>query len=190
MATISLTFLGATISFIVTLIMAQWSLGYLETRVPFDIDIRNEYSYRFEEEYSINDIKDLPELDYSEVIKYLNDNGHNVESYCKLEKYFMNKDDFYIRDINNIPILAIKVSDFNKLRSMLGYEEIKLKDNEFTTQWHKTTDEVDIDKYIKENSSLNINGKNLNISSKPYYKESLGEGIYNIYSDNIIIFPR
>lgn len=189
MATISLTFLGAAISFTLTLIMSQWSLGYLDYRVPFDIDIRNEYSYRFKEEYSLNDIKDIPKIDYSEVVNYLNDNNYDVESYCQLEKYFINKDDFYIRDENNIPIIAIKLSDFNKLRSILGYKEIKLKDNEFTTQWHKMKAQSDINKYIKENSSIKVDGKILKISSKPYYKESLGEGIYNLYSDNIIILP-
>ncbi|QYE96565.1 ABC transporter permease [Paraclostridium sordellii] len=189
MATISLTFLGAAISFTLTLIMSQWSLGYLDYRVPFDIDIRNEYSYRFKEEYSLNDIKDIPKIDYSEVVNYLNDNNYDVESYCQLEKYFINKDDFYIRDENNIPIIAIKLSDFNKLRSMLGYKEIKLKDNEFTTQWHKMKAQSDINKYIKENSSIKVDGKILKISSKPYYKESLGESIYNLYSDNIIILP-
>ncbi|MDU7967927.1 MAG: FtsX-like permease family protein, partial [Paeniclostridium sordellii] len=189
MATISLTFLGAAISFTLTLIMSQWSLGYLDYRVPFDIDIRNEYSYRFKEEYSLNDIKDIPKIDYSEVVNYLNDNNYDVESYCQLEKYFINKDDFYIRDENNIPIIAIKLSDFNKLRSMLGYKEIKLKDNEFTTQWHKMKSQSDINKYIKENSSIKVYGKTLKFSPKPYYKESLGEGIYNLYSDNIIILP-
>ena len=189
MATISLTFLGSAISFSLTLIMSQWSLGYLDYRVPFDIDIRNEYSYNLREEYSLHDIKDIPKIDYSEVIKYLNDNDYNVDSYCQVEKYFINKDDFYIRDTNNIPIIAIKLSDFNKLRSMLGYKEIKLKDNEFTTQWHKMEDESDIDKYIKENSSIKVDGKTLKLSSKSYYKESLGEGIYNIYSNNIIILP-
>lgn len=189
MATISLTFLGAAISFTLTLIMSQWSLGYLDYRVPFDIDIRNEYSYRFKEEYSLNDIKDIPKMDYSEVVNYLNDNNYDVESYCQLEKYFINKDDFYIRDENNIPIIAIKLSDFNKLRSMLGYKEIKLKDNEFTTQWHKMKSQSDINKYIKENSSIKVYGKTLKLSPKPYYKESLGEGIYNLYSDNIIILP-
>ncbi|MBS6023301.1 MAG: FtsX-like permease family protein [Paeniclostridium sordellii] len=189
MATISLTFLGAAISFTLTLIMSQWSLGYLDYRVPFDIDIRNEYSYRFKEEYSLNDIKDIPKIDYSEVVNYLNDNNYDVESYCQLEKYFINKDDFYIRDENNIPIIAIKLSDFNKLRSMLGYKEIELKDNEFTTQWHKMKSQSDINKYIKENSSIKVYGKTLKLSLKPYYKESLGEGIYNLYSDNIIILP-
>ncbi|CEN90206.1 ABC transporter permease [[Clostridium] sordellii] len=189
MATISLTFLGAAISFTLTLIMSQWSLGYLDYRVPFDIYIRNEYSYGFREEYSLNDIKDIPKIDYSEVVNYLNDNNYDVESYCQLEKYFINKDDFYIRDENNIPIIAIKLSDFNKMRSMLEYKEVKLKDNEFTTQWHKMKSQSDINKYIKENSSIKVDGKTLKLSPKSYYKESLGEGIYNLYSENIIILP-
>ncbi|WP_242824074.1 FtsX-like permease family protein [[Clostridium] dakarense] len=189
MATISLTFLGGAISFIMTLFMSQWSLGYLDYRVPFDIQIGNEYSYGFREEYSINDIEDIPKIDYSEVVKYLNDNDYDIENYCQVEKYFINKEDFYIRDTNNIPIIAIKVSDFNKLRSMLGYKEIKLKSNEFTTQWHRMIDEEGRNKYIKENSILNIDGKELKISSNPYHDESIGEGIYNVYSDNIIILP-
>lgn len=41
MATISITFLGAMISFIMTLVMSQWSMGYLDMRVPYDIEIRN-----------------------------------------------------------------------------------------------------------------------------------------------------
>lgn len=189
MATVSLTFLGGAISFIITLFMSQWALGYLDYRVPFDIEIRNEYSYGFRKENSINDIEDIPKIDYSEVIKYLNDNDYDIESYSQVEKYFINKEDFYIRDKNNSPILAIKVSDFNKLRSMLGYEEIKLKSYEFATQWNSTIDEKSRNKYIKENSILNIDGQELKISSNPYYDKSIGVGIYNYYSDNIIILP-
>lgn len=191
MATISITFLGATISFIVTLIMAQWSLGYLNYRVPFDIYIENNYTYRYEEEYSINDINDIPKLDYSKVVNYINDNGLGVEEYCQIEKYFINKDDFYKRDGKDIPILGIKLSDFNKLRSMLGYEKISLKENEFTTQWQRLLEkgEGEVDKYFKENKSISINGKVLNLSSSPYYDESIGEKIYNNHSSNIIILP-
>ena len=47
MATISITFLGAMISFIMTLVMYQWAMGYLDMRVPYDIDIRNNYSTNF-----------------------------------------------------------------------------------------------------------------------------------------------
>ena len=182
MATISMTFLGAMISFIIALVMAQWAEGYLEMRVPYDIDIRNNYSIGFLNENNINDFKELPKLDYSEVIDYLNANGYDIESYCEVEKYTVKIDE------NRNLTLAIKLSDFNKLRSMLGYEEIKLKDNEFTTQWHKaTTDEV-IENYLKENYQLNINGMTFNISENSDYKDSIGEGFY-YKSENIVILP-
>ncbi|MDZ5017000.1 ABC transporter permease, partial [Clostridium perfringens] len=54
MATISMTFLGAMMSFIISIVMAQWILGYLDMRVPYDIDIRNSYSTNFLKEANIN----------------------------------------------------------------------------------------------------------------------------------------
>lgn len=182
MATIAMTFLGAMISFIMTLAMAQWSLGYLNMRVPYDIDIRNDYSYNF-------DIEDIPKLDYGKVVQYLNDEGYSVRDYCQVEKYFIDKDEFYTGDRNNSPMLAISLSDFNKLRTMLGYEKINLKENEFTTQWHSVVNNTDINKFLSKNKHLNINGEILNISKDSHYKESIGERIYDFYSYNIIILP-
>lgn len=182
MATIAMTFFGAMISFIMTLAMAQWSLGYLNMRVPYDIDIRNDYSYNF-------DIEDIPKLDYGEVVQYLNDEGYSVRDYCQVEKYFIDKDEFYTGDRNNSPMLAISLSDFNKLRTMLGYEKINLKENEFTTQWHSVVNNTDINKFLSKNKHLNINGEILNISKDSHYKESIGERIYDFYSYNIIILP-
>ena len=182
MATIAMTFLGAMISFIMTLAMAQWSLGYLNMRVPYDIDIRNDYSYNF-------DIEDIPKLDYGEVVQYLNDKGYSVRDYCQVEKYFIDKDEFYTGDRNNSPMLAISLSDFNKLRTMLGYEKINLKENEFTTQWHSVVNNTEISKFLSKNKYLNVNGEILNISKDSHYKESIGEGIYDFYSYNIIILP-
>ena len=182
MATISITFLGAMISFIMTLVMSQWSMGYLDMRVPYDIDIRNDYSYNF-------DIEDIPKLDYGEVVQYLNDEGYSVRDYCQVEKYFIDKDEFYTGDRNNSPMLAISLSDFNKLRTMLGYEKINLKENEFTTQWHSVVNNTDINKFLSKNKHLNINGEILNISKDSHYKESIGERIYDFYSYNIIILP-
>ena len=182
MATIAMTFLGAMISFIMTLAMAQWSVGYLNMRVPYDIDLRNDYSYNF-------DIEDIPKLDYGEVVQYLNDEGYSVRDYCQVEKYFIDKDEFYTGDRNNSPMLAISLSDFNKLRTMLGYEKINLKENEFTTQWHSVVNNTDINKFLSKNKHLNINGEILNISKDSHYKESIGERIYDFYSYNIIILP-
>ncbi len=182
MATISMTFLGAMISFIITLVMAQWALGYLDMRVPYDIDIRNNYSTNFLEKANINDVKELPKLDYSEVIDYLNDNGYDVKSYCQIEKYLIKVNE------NSESILAIRLSDFNQLRSMLGYEEIELKDNEFTTQWHSATTDEEINNYRSKNPNLIIGGNIFNISDNSAYKESIGEGVY-LGTNNIIILP-
>lgn len=189
MATIAMTFLGAMISFIITLVMAQWALGYLDMRVPYDVEIRNNYSNGFLTENNITDINDIPKLDYSEIIDYLNNKGHDVNSYCEVEKYFINKDDFYNKDKNNVSTIAISLSDFNKLRSMLGYDEIELKDNEFTTQWHSAVTDEEINSYIKDHANLNINGEELKLSENSYYKESIGEGLYGFYANNIIILP-
>lgn len=189
MATIAMTFLGAVISFIITLVMAQWALGYLDMRVPYDVEIRNNYSNGFLTENNITDIKDIPQLDYSEIIDYLNDKDHDVNSYCEVEKYFINKDDFYNKDKNNVSTIAISLSDFNKLRSMLGYDEIELKDNEFTTQWHSAVNDEEISNYIKDYANLNVNGEELKLSENSNYKESIGEGLYGSYVNNIIILP-
>lgn len=190
MATIAMTFLGAMISFIITLVMAQWAIGYLDMRVPYDVEIRNNYSNGFLTENNITDIKDIPQLDYSEIINYLNDKDHDVNSYCEVEKYFINKDDFYSKDKNNVSTIAISLSDFNKLRSMLGYDEIELKDNEFTTQWHSAVNDEEISNYIKDYANLNVNGEELKLSENSNHKESIGEGLYGSYVNNIIILPN
>lgn len=180
MATISMTFLGAMISFIITLVMAQWALGYLDMRVPYDIEIRNNYNKGFLEQANIRDFKELPKLDYSRVVEYLNDSGYEVKNYCEVEKYILKPDG------SSEQFLAISLSDFNKLRNMLGYEEVNLEDNEFATQWYSTvTDEV-ISNYLDNNYELNINGQTYNINENLVYKDSIGEGFYS-NTDNIII---
>ena len=72
---------------------------------------------------------------------------------------------------------------------MLGYEEISLKDNEFTTQWYSVVTDEEINSFLKDNSTLNIDDINLKISKNSTFKESIGEGIYGAYVDNIIILP-
>lgn len=189
MATISITFLGAVISFIITLVMTEWALGYLEMRVPFDVEIRNNYSHSFISEANISNANELPALDYSEVVDYLNEKGYDVNNYCEVKKYFINEEEYYNIDQKNISMIGIRLSDFNKMRRMLGYEEISLKDNEFTTQWYSVVTDEEINSFLKDNSTLNIDDINLKISKNSTFKESIGEGIYGAYVDNIIILP-
>lgn len=182
MGTISITFLGAMISLIITIVMAQWASGYLDMRVPYDIDIRNNYSTSFLEEANIKDIDEIPKLDYSQIIDHLNDKGYGLESYCQVEKFTANVWE------NSEPIIAISLSDFNQLRRMLGYGEVELRDNEFTTQWFGATSDDEINNYIDKNKELDIDGVRYEVSQTPYYKESIGEGFYHKV-DNIIILP-
>ena len=190
MATISLTFLGASISFIVTLLMSQWSLGYLDYRVPFDIELRSGYlDKNNDEKYSINKIEEIPKFQYSDIINYIKDYGVDIDEYEEVEKYFLNEEDFYKRDDMSIPPLAISLSDFNKLRNMQGYEQINLANYEYTTQWDGNTEDSEIENYINQNKFLNVSGSDMKISKDGYYKETLGEGIYNYPAKNIIILP-
>ena len=108
--------------------MAEWALGYLEMRVPFDVEIRNNQSHSFISEANISNANELPALDYSEVVDYLNEKGYDVNNYCEVKKYFINEEEYYNIDQKNISMIGIRLSDFNKMRRMLGYEEISLKD--------------------------------------------------------------
>ena len=190
MATVSIAFLGASISIILTLLMSQWSLGYLDYRIPFDIELRSgSYSYRIDDNSNTNKIGDMANFNYSEVINHLKDLGVELNEYEEVEKYFAKEEDFYKKDIKSTVPFIISLSDFNKLRSMQGYDKVSLKNNEYTIQWDKMTDKHQIDKYVNENKTINIKGNDLKISEKPYYLEVLGEGIYNYPATNIIIIP-
>ena len=191
MATISLSFLGAAISFVATLVMSQWSLGYLDYRVPFDISISN--AYYIPDRINITDKKEIPNINYEELIPSLNGEFHEennrIETFCAVEKYFIQEKDFTIRDQQKMPFLAISLSDFNQLRTMLGYEEITLSDTEYTTQWHNATGQTNMDAFLHSNSTLTIGQTKLTLSKTPFYQESIGESIYNFYTDAIIILP-
>ncbi|WP_040329075.1 FtsX-like permease family protein [Clostridium ihumii] len=190
MATVSIAFLGSSISIILTLLMSQWSLGYLDYRIPFDIELRSgSYSYRIDENSNTNKIGDMANFNYSELINHLKDLGVELNEYEEVEKYFAKEEDFYKKDIKSTAPFIISLSDFNKLRSMQGYDKVSLKNNEYTVQWDKMTDKGQIDKYVNENKTINIKGNDLRISEKPYYLEVLGEGIYNYPATNIIIIP-
>lgn len=181
MASIAMTFLGAALSIAGTLLLAQWSLGYLEYRVPYDINIRNDYD--------VLELEEIPEINYSSLIEKLEYEGYDIKDYVQVEKYIINPEDINNRDPREVPLIVVSLSDYNKAREMLGYDKIKLRDNEFTTHWARMVEKTEISRFIEENSTIEINDKSLKLSGKPYYEESIGEGIYNGYTSNILIVP-
>lgn len=187
MATISLTFLGAALSFTLTLIMSQWSLGFLDYRIPYDIIINNRYA----SSSKVQEIEDIPIIDYSYMYSYFVNQDYGIEDHCEVEKYFITENDFYNSKENGAPrpLLAISLSDYKRLRKMLGYSDVELKSNEFTMQWDTNIDDSEIKDYINQNPNINIQGNKINISSTPYYKESIGEYIYNSGTYAILVLP-
>ena len=181
-ATISLTFLGAALSFTLTLLLSQWSLGYLDNRIPFDTVAASKLNI-------MRTAEDISKIDYSGLVKYLDSENYDLKNYCEVEQYYIYDKKLYETGAADMPLFAIGLSDYNQLRKMLGYSEVKLGNNEFTTQWLKLVDNKLINEYISQNSTLKIKDKELKLSSSPYYIDSIGEYIYNSYEGGLVIIP-
>ena len=99
-------------------------------------------------EDNITDIKDAPKLDYSEVIDYLNDNGYGVNSYCEVEKYFINKDDFYnkfkgfTRDQIDSAILNLNERDIEIINLFYGLKDKRLSIEEISVKLNVEKDDL------------------------------------------------
>lgn len=182
MATISLTFLGAALSFTLTLLLSQWSLGYLDNRIPFDTVVSSKINM-------MNKLEDVSKVDYHDLAEHMDSQKYRLEDYCQVEQYYIDDAKAYNKNGKDMPLFAISLSDYNQLRKMLGYREVKLEKNEFTMQWLKMEDNKSIDDYMMENSTLNIKGHELKLSSTPYHKESIGEYIYKSFRGGLIVLP-
>lgn len=182
MATISITFLGAALSFTLTLLMSQWGLGYLDSRIPFDAVVTSKLNIMTRAE-------DISKIDYSEIAEYFGSENYGLKDYCEVEKYFIYDAELYKKDKENMPLFAIGLSDYNQLRKILGYSEVQLKSNEFTIQWYKAADEKLIKEYINKNSTIKIKDNELKLSSTPYHMESIGEYIYNSPIGGVVVLP-
>jgi putative ABC transport system permease protein len=182
MATISLTFLGAALSFALTLLLSQWSLGYLDNRIPFDTVVATKLDI-------MSGAEDISKIDYSGLVQHLDSENYNIRDYCVVEQYYIYDKSIYKTDADSMPLFAIGLSDYNQLRKMLGYSEAELKSNEFTTQWLKLVDDKIINDYISKNSTIKIKDKELKLSPKTYYKDSIGEYIYNSREGGLVVLP-
>ncbi|GAB6106690.1 FtsX-like permease family protein [Fusibacter bizertensis] len=181
-ATISLTFLGAALCFTLTLLLSQWSLGYLDNRIPFDTIVAGKLNI-MQSEASIS------EIDYSGLVEYLSRENYHFDDYCEVEQYYIYDKAQYENHGKDMPLFAIGLSDYNYLRSMLGLGLVELESDTFTTQWMKIVDEKFISEYITENTTLRLKDKALQLNEKAYYKASIGEYIYKSYDEGLIILP-
>ena len=129
--------------------------------------------------------KELPVTDYSFLDSFIEKNI-SVRDDCSFKTYFVNKTDFYNQLENSRknapPITAISLSDYNHLLKMAGYDEISLRDHEFTTQWLSITPQDAISTYLEAHKSIRTDGGDLQLADISAHTVDLGEDFYNFQS--------
>ena len=72
---------------------------------------------------------------------------------------------------------------------MLGYEQISLAENEFTTQWKSVATKEEKTSFLAEHTDIVTDGGTLHISPQPYHEEAIGQTAYNTYTNVLYVFP-
>lgn len=183
----TMTIICATLAFSICLfviapILTGWSLGYLDSRSMYDIQISSSYNEVYETER-------LPDTDYLEITDFLTKKGIETDGDLTFSEYLPKKEQFSHRIKYEFPSLAIALRDYNAVREMLGYQPVHLGKDEFTTHWYLLTEKQEIEEYITQHPVLETDAGELKLSEYAAHQEPLGESIYNLYSYVVYIIP-
>lgn len=182
MTLICLTLVLSVFLFVSAPALTGWALGFLEVRAFYDIQISSRYNNVYEE-------ADLPRGDYPLVTAFLDERNILTSYDCTYSLYLPQKSQFHNRQKLDFPIVAISLSDYNALREMLGYEQITLKEDEFSTQWNTLTTEEERKEFLENHTTVETDHGTLKLASNACYSEAVGETVYNSYTDVMYIFP-
>ncbi len=182
MTIICATLVMAIFLFIAAPVLTGWSSGYLDIRSMYDVQVYAIYNDVYEEE-------NLPQDNYEIVTSFLAGHRIAIANDCTFNRYLPDKDDFHNRQKYDFPVVAVSLSDYNFIREMLGYAQISLAENEFTTHWKAIATEEERNRFLKMHTSVATDAGILTISQKPYYQEAIGETVYNTYTKLIYVFP-
>lgn len=181
MTLISITLVLSIFLFLAAPVLTQWSLGYLDARSRYDVQLSSRYNTVYEE-------KDLPHSSYPAVSTFLADRGIRTAYDHSFSLYLPKRSDFNIRVKWDFPVLALSLSDYNAIREMLDLEPITLEENTFTTQWKSiaTTDERDA--FLKSHPTVSTDAGILSLSGNSSYEALIGATVYNSYTDVVYVF--
>lgn len=182
MTLVCITLVLAIFLFIAAPILTGWASGYLDIRSMYDIQIFSRYNDVYRE-------RNLPGDNYEIVTDYLKEHGIKTDYDCTFSLYLPRKDDFHDRTKYNFPVAAISLSDYNRIREMLGYKPVSLSENQFTTQWQTIASDEERDSFLAKHTSISTDAGELILSSQSYNEEAMGETLYNSYTDVLYIFP-
>lgn len=182
MTLICITLVLAIFMFIAAPILTGWASGYLDMRSMYDVQVYSRYNDVYEEE-------NLPQDSYEIITEFLTEHKIDTVYDCTFNLYLSEKDDFHNRQKYDFPIVAISLSDYNTIREMLGYEQISLEEDEFTTQWKAIATEEERDNFLKEHASIMTDAGELTLSGQSYYEDPIGETAYNSYTNVLYVLP-
>jgi len=182
MSFICLTLAFAIFLFVAVIALAGWASGYLESRSMYDVQISSAYNNVYEE-------KDLPKGDYELVTAFLQEYGIETAYDSTFSLYLPRREEFHQRSKYDFPVAAISLSDYNAIREMLGMEKIALKENEFTTQWRISADGEFKEEFIETHRELETDEGKVYLAETESYEESIGQMLYNSYTDVLYVFP-
>lgn len=182
MIIISLTLTFSVSLFMVEPIMTGIIKGYLNMRAVFDVQISSYYE-------DVQKTEELPREDYAWVIDYLQEHQVGIEKDCLVSVYFLNRDEFYNQKNYALPSTAISISDYNRLCSMRGMEEITLGEGEFLTQWNVTETQETVQSVLAENKEISTDAGMFKLAENGVVYADIGEQIYNSYVFMIYVLP-
>lgn len=185
---LSISTLAITVSlvaFVILPMLAEITTGYLDYRMPYDIMIYNNYRY-------IDEIDDIPEIDFSFVGDILKGHGIVLSEEVSQKSYFVWERDFNIVDTreywNDLPRLAMRISEYNAMREMAGFEPVPLADNEFFMHLDFEMDMESTAEGIGTRKIQLDDGTFLKLAETPVTNEPLGQYLFN--SDgSVLVFP-
>lgn len=182
MSIVCITLVSAIFLFVAAPVLTGWASGYLDIRSMYDVQVYSEYNNVYEE-------KNLPQDNYEIITHFLAEYKIDTDYDCTFNLYLPEKDDFHNRQKYDFPIAAISLSDYNTIREMLGYEQISLGENEFTTQWRTIATEEEKSSFLTEHTSVVTDGGTLKLSEQSCHEEAIGETVYNSYTNVLYVFP-
>ena len=185
---LSISTLAITVSlvaFVILPMLAEITTGYLDYRMPYDIMIYNNYRY-------IDEIDDIPEIDFSFVGDILKGHGIVLSEEVSQKSYFVWERDFNTVDTreywNDLPRLAMRISEYNAMREMAGFDPVPLADNEFFMHLDFEMDMESTAEGIGTRKIQLDDGTLLELAETPVTNEPLGQYLFN--SDgSVLVFP-
>lgn len=164
-------------AFVILPVLSEITIGYLDYRMPFDIMINNTSQY-------IDRMQDIPQIDFSFVREILSGHGIALSEEVIQENYFVWERDFNTpatRDNwHDQPRLAMRISDYNAMREMAGFEPVNLGEKEFFMHLDYEMEKETVAAGITSTAISLDDGTVLGLHEQPVYNEPLGQYLFQM----------